>query len=330
MKRIPILICIDIEPEERRIDPQLRAGWTGFERSYEFFTHLRPRLSSATGSPVHFSWFLRMDPQIACTYGSPEWVVTRYPQLFENLAAAGDEFGLHVHPWRWDEKSKDWIADFEDQEWIEHCITSSFDAFHRSLNRPCQSFRFGDHWMNNVTLDLLERLGVRFDLTLEPGQRGPTLLPDESFRGFFSDYSRIPRLPYYPDKADFTKPSQRRSRELCIIPTSAGDASWIPTELGSLEGYLTLNLGFHWSVCSSIMDTLLAVFGEPYVVLVARTNVASDPNLRVSLKQNVDYLLSQPLLKTFSFETPAEAMQRLTPDSNFCGLRTPKKVTNAT
>jgi len=78
------------------------------------------------------------------------------------------------------------------------------------------------------------------------------------------------------------------------------------------------------------MDTLLAVFGEPYVVLVARTNVASDPNLRVSLKQNVDYLLSQPLLKTFSFETPAEAMQRLTPDSNFCGLRTPKKVTNAT
>jgi len=78
------------------------------------------------------------------------------------------------------------------------------------------------------------------------------------------------------------------------------------------------------------MDTLLGVFGEPYIALVARTDVASDPNLRVSLGQNVDYLLSQPLLKTFSFETPAEAMQRLSRDSNFCGLRTPKKRTDAT
>jgi len=53
-----------------------------------------------TGSPVHFSWFLRMDPQITHTYGSPDWVVTRYPKLIEGLDAAGDELGLHVHPWR--------------------------------------------------------------------------------------------------------------------------------------------------------------------------------------------------------------------------------------
>ena len=159
MKRIPVLICIDIEPDERTLDPRARLDWTGFEQSYEFFSDLRPRLETATGSPVHFSWFLRMDPQITHTYGSAHWVVTRYARLIDRLQGAGDELGLHVHAWRWDHRSQGWIADLADQTWVDHCVRSSFEAFHTSLKRRCRSFRFGDHWMNDQTLDLLEQIG---------------------------------------------------------------------------------------------------------------------------------------------------------------------------
>ena len=55
MNKIPILICIDVEPDDREIDPDVRHDWKGFEKSYEFFTQLRPRLKAVTGSPVHFS-----------------------------------------------------------------------------------------------------------------------------------------------------------------------------------------------------------------------------------------------------------------------------------
>jgi len=48
-RRIPILICIDVEPNERKLDPQVRVDWTGFEKSYEFFSELRPRLEMVTG-----------------------------------------------------------------------------------------------------------------------------------------------------------------------------------------------------------------------------------------------------------------------------------------
>jgi len=48
-RRIPILICIDVEPNERQLDTQLRVDWTGFEKSYEFFSELRPRLEMVTG-----------------------------------------------------------------------------------------------------------------------------------------------------------------------------------------------------------------------------------------------------------------------------------------
>lgn len=118
MKKIPMLICIDVEPDERTLAARARPDWTGFEESYEIFGRLRQRLEIATGSPPYFSWFLRMDPQITHTCGSAHWVVTRYPRLIENLHAAGDELGLHTHAWRWDEHSQGWIADFGDQNWI--------------------------------------------------------------------------------------------------------------------------------------------------------------------------------------------------------------------
>jgi hypothetical protein len=40
--------------------------------------------------------------------------------------------------------------------------------FDKATGRHCESFRFGDGWLNAETLRLLEDSGVRFDLTLEP------------------------------------------------------------------------------------------------------------------------------------------------------------------
>src|SRR6185436_12401483 len=176
-------------------------------RSYEYFSELRPRLESATGSPVHFSWFLRMDPQITHVHGSADWVAHRYRWLIEAIEAVGDELGLHVHACKWDDESQDWIADYGNQEWIDHCVRSGFEAFQAALNRPCRSFRFGDHWMNDQTMDLLRSLGACFDLTTEFGAETPHL-PGESFTGSFPDYSRMPRVPYHPRKGSFTKRSR--------------------------------------------------------------------------------------------------------------------------
>jgi len=44
VKKIPVVICIDVEPDERLIDPNLKKPWTGFERTFEFFTQLRFRV----------------------------------------------------------------------------------------------------------------------------------------------------------------------------------------------------------------------------------------------------------------------------------------------
>jgi len=323
MKRIPVLICIDIEPDERTLDPRARVDWTGFEKSYEIFSELRSRLETATGSPVHFSWFLRMDPQITHAYGSAHWVVTRYPRLFEELHSAGDELGLHTHAWRWDHHSQGWVADFGDQKWIDHCVRSSFEAFRTSLKRQCRSFRFGDHWMNDQTLDLLERLGAQFDLTLEPGQSQSSLTPDEHFTGSFPDVAQVPQAPYRPHTTDFRKRGVARKRDLWMIPVSAGSVEWPPVSPVLREAALprpwrdayqrciTLNLAFNQMILSRIADGLLGIPWKPYLALVARTDIAISPDQRSNLQDNIGYLLSHPLVQRFAFETPAEAIRRL-------------------
>lgn len=325
--RIPILICIDIEPDERKLDPRARVDWPGFEKSFEFFSALRPRLETATGSLVHFSWFLRMDPQIADIYGSPDWVVTRYRGLIKELEAAGDELGLHAHANKWDEHSHDWIADYGDQEWIDHCVRSSFEAFQTSLNRQCRSFRFGDHWMNNQTMALLERLGARFDLTPEFGASTPQM-PGETFTGFFPDYTRIPQVPYHPRKNDFTKRGFWRRRGLWIIPISAGSTAssttspatsprrrW-PTRLvfhqSPPKQYMSLILAFDPPTFSSVANRLLSLLSSPYLAVPARTDMAIEPNQRFNLERNIEYLQSHSQIKGFVFETPAQAIRRLT------------------
>lgn len=233
MTRIPVLMCIDVEPDERLIDPNVRKAWRGFEITYEFFSELRLRLQAATGSPVHFCWFLRMDPQIARTYGSASWAVTRYPLLIEELKRAGDALGSHTHAWRWNDASNEWILDLADQEWVDQCVRMGLRSFNESLNESCLYFRFGDRWMSNATFDLVEKLGVRFDMTLEPGQEGGQL--EEPSTGSLLDYGHVPQYPYRPSRREFRIPGSVFKRRLWAIPLSAGSKNWSPEPFSPLD-----------------------------------------------------------------------------------------------
>jgi peptidoglycan/xylan/chitin deacetylase (PgdA/CDA1 family) len=222
-RRLPIVFCIDVEPEARAIETETPLDWDGFEQVHRILADLRPRLAAATGRPVHFSWFLRMDPQVAWVYGSAGWVADRYREALRELANAGDELGLHCHSWRRDDGGRRWVADYADQSWVDHCVESSFRAFAESLGRPCLSFRFGDHWMNDATLALVERLGARFDLTVEPGQGECPCA--EPFVGRLTDFTDAPRRPYRPSGRDFRKPGRWSRRALWELPLTTGTAA---------------------------------------------------------------------------------------------------------
>ena len=233
---VPVVLCVDAEPDLRVFDRRDARPWTGFERFVERLPSLRDRLSSLIGAPVALTWFLRMDPQVAETWGSPAWAAEAYADALDEFVACGDELALHTHTWRWDEQIGTWIADYRDQGWAEHCLSVGLEAFESAFDRPCLSHRGGDHFLCPSMLSRLEMAGVKVDLTIEPGW--PPVGPPggEPANGALPDYRSVPRRPYrssparFPAPADspmgpllvplFSPPAMRRRHRLPLPPDS--------------------------------------------------------------------------------------------------------------
>lgn len=317
-------MCIDVEPDGLFIDRTKPLPWKGYEGAYEYFTELRPRLAQMTGVPVHYSWFYRLDPQVAETYGSPEWPIVHYPEYIEEFLRNGDEVGLHPHAYRWDKKNNNWIEDLGNQDWVNHSVEMGFDTYTKLFKRTCESFRFGAYWINSGTINLAEKLGAKFDLTVEPGfKMKERIYPKHYYSASLPNYDHCPRIPYRPSKLDFTKPDLNRNEGLWIIPLSTGKVSY---QFGRLETIyrkifspkdleprtVTLNLGRGPNGFRKVMNNLLENLERPFLTFVIRSDVCGpeslDPAHGVNMKNNLEYVMSHPLAERFIFSTPAEMM----------------------
>jgi len=222
------VICIDVEPDPRVVDRSDPPPWLGFERMLERLPGLRQRLSEATDSPAAFTWFLRMDPQVATTWGTAGWVVERYEKAIAELSEAGDELALHAHTWRWDEGANDWIGEFADPAWEEHCVGLGLESFRAALGRDCRAHRGGDHFLSGTMLACLQAAGVRVDLTVEPGLSMPRMPADGQVHGVLPDYRRVPATPYRSSRARFPEPDPHAPAETLLVPLLSAPGRWPP------------------------------------------------------------------------------------------------------
>jgi hypothetical protein len=224
---LPVCLSIDVEPDLRLVDRgKIDEPWTGLERLAGEMPGIRERLARHTSRPAHFTWYLRMDPQIAEAWGSAAWVIDRYGGFLGSMRAEGDELGLHIHTWRWDEQAGRWLADRADREWTAHCTQVALDAFRSAIGKRCRAHRGGDRYVDPAMLRLLVDGGVRVDLTVEPGMpAAPGLVPEEPAVGELPDYRAAPACPYRPRSLDdFTSADPAASSPPMMIPlTSAPD-----------------------------------------------------------------------------------------------------------
>jgi len=321
--QIPIIVCIDVEPDRRHLNRTDPPSWSGFEALHPWLERLRPRLAALMGSPARFSWCFRMDPQVAETYGSPTWAVTRHRRQVDEARGQGDALGVHVHPHRWDGAAGSWIVDHGSQPWVDHCVRTALAAFREALGSTCCVFRFGDHWMNDATVGLLEAQGVRFDLTLEPGMEGvPSLVSAERQTGSIPDLTDVPRRPYRPSRHDFRTPDPSRTDGLWMIPVTTGQLPpglrrarvlyrWLTRAADVSLDALTLNLALTPVLFRALVVPVLLSPGPPCLVVVLHSSTGMKRRAMANLGKNLGYLLAHPLGDRFVFCTPAEAMRLL-------------------
>lgn len=218
----PFLLIIDVEPDERLIPRDGTARLDGFPALVEEMSALRDRLADASGSAPRFTWCMRFDPQVSHAFGSADHLMRAHEGLVARLLDAGDEIGTHTHFHRWCERDERWVIDHGDPAWVEHCVESSLDAYEAAFGRPCRSHRCGDRFMTTELVDVLERRGVRYDLTVEPGEAGAsTLHPEVPSTGAIPDYTDAPRHPYRPSLHDFRLEDPGSSRRIQEIPLTS-------------------------------------------------------------------------------------------------------------
>ena len=324
---VPVVLCIDIEPDERTEARDRRRPWTGYIGLHELLTELRPDLPGL-GPSARFAWFLRMDPQIDAIYGTPAWAAVTYRAQLDRALAEGDALGLHVHTFRRDQDLPGWVAEFGDQGWVNHCLDVGLTAFEAVWGWTCRSFRFGDGWMNDATMARLDALGVRHDLTLEPGKYEPRgIRPWEPMTGVSPDLRTLPREPYRPSLVDFRQPDPTRADGLWVLPVTTGRlraslarfrklyrAIWRPRWITSDS--LVLNPALSPALFRDLLDQALESATTRLLVLTIRSDAGVSPWRLAHVARNLEALGQSGRRAALGLCTPSQALRALGLDSS--------------
>ena len=177
--------------------------------------------------------------------------------------------------------------------------------------------------MNTETVNLLERLGIRYDLTVEPGlaaYREGALDKGQS-TGRRQDYCRVARVPYEPARENFLEPALPGSRSLKIIPITTG---WL--QLGwNLRARLRrlrdngfryrwqnerLSMWRQWNAPNTfeqMLDRAIAAQEKPYLSFAIRSSIGVGKSFEY-VDHCLQTLLNHSQRRRFVFSTPGEAM----------------------
>ena len=318
---IPVILCVDVEPDQRPLNHDAPPPWTGYELTQRYMAELRARIERRTGTPAQLNWFLRMDPQVAEAYGSASVLVDRYRGHIDDVTGRGDEVGLHTHAFRWLRDERSWLEDYADDAWVEHCVRSSIDAYAGALGRACTSHRFGGRWVSTAAVNVCERAGIRFDLSIEPGVHdGPVSIVPDVGTGELPDLRRVPRVPYTPSSSEFRE-QQRAPRAIRMVPLT----STYVRRGHRFRGYIKRLVGNRgqwrqseplapyrdWEAPDTfdrLLGRALAAQERPYLAFAVRSDFALSKRGLAIVDASLDALLAHRSATDFVFCTPPQAL----------------------
>ena len=138
-------------------------------------------------------------------------------ELFRNeileLKSNGDEVGIHIHTWVWDQELSKWVQTKDPKHEIE-IVLRSLDMFRKKLGFTPSSVRMGWNTMSNEIMRTLDASGLLVDSSAIPGAFSSRKFGK---RDNFYDWSRAPNEPYHPSYKDYQRPGNMNILE---IPTS--------------------------------------------------------------------------------------------------------------
>lgn len=181
--------------------------------------------------------------------------------------------------------------------------------------------------MSPRVVEVLRSLGVRYDLTIEPGARpARTAQRGAAATGRIPDHAAAPREPYRPSPDSSMRPMTEcpafEGPNLWMIPTTSfdGDSLMPPWRRVARRvrdrgrpRHRPMSLarpwdaGVFWRLARAHLDACV----RPYLCFVLRSDVTIRPALWGAVVAKLDVLVEGTELGLLRFTTPAEAMALL-------------------
>lgn len=295
---LPLVFALDLEPDKREVDNR-KPSWNGATEFFKKLPELRERINTVAGnsSPFVFTWLIRADPQIGLSNGDTAYAFRHFAEELRTAVAAGDEIGLHVHPWRWAESKERWLQDHGSDEWIDHCIQVSCDTYRNHFGKAPASHSSGDRFMSNAVARKLSEMGIKVDLSLEQMPGAERLVDHELDTGCIPDTTCVPNRAYRPSEEDFRKPHPSRRDGVVLMPQTAHPgghlSAWAPPAI--FERALEL--------------TLMNPAELTHLAFAARTDIVLSPSWEV-LTTNMETLARYVKEGVLEFATAERAWER--------------------
>lgn len=223
---IPAVWRIDVEPDDFQPNGK-EQPWDGFVSMVKLVEDLRNRLADRSVRAVHPTWFIRLDPDIERCFGRHDYVVQRYGEEFAQLAHHQDPLGIHVHAHRWDAERSVIFSDHADNVWTTQCLIVAAEIFAQCFGEPVRRSSQGGYFLTETILDTAIALGIKVDVTPEPGLKAKAA--DPSFGAYATaasgDFRICPRQPYYPSRQSLNVQSSSLAdhRPILIVPLTSYD-----------------------------------------------------------------------------------------------------------
>jgi hypothetical protein len=231
-----LILACDCDPDRvlyggPGYDSREPALWRGVWEGIPRLIAALDLIEAEAGARINLTWCLRSDLQMAELHGHPAWPSLEYRDLWRRLEERGDEIAWHPHLWRWNGHARCWYQETEDEDWIARCLREGYAALSEALGHPVTACRMGWEYHSNLTMRIVDSLGILVDITAVPGFRCQGMSDRGSIFHRYNDWRTTPDRPYHPSAADYRRPAR------------PGEAA-----LGLVEIPVWTRVGWHWRV----------------------------------------------------------------------------------
>ena len=182
-------LTIDIDPDGLS-GKEINRDASSF-KSFESLSSFSQIINDELKMEIPLTWFIRIDDQMNFFFGNRFYLVEQYNIFFGKAIKERHELAWHPHIY---EKSEN---EFIIPTSVEFCI-DQLSSVHEEIktNRLAfVSFRNGEGWHTNETMQFVEQLGFSVDSTAIPGVKKPT--------PHLLNWKETFNHPYFPSKENY-------------------------------------------------------------------------------------------------------------------------------